>query len=512
MRDSALEQDGGAVLELRGVCKSFGPTRALHQVDLDVRGGEVHALIGENGAGKSTLMRILSGAEHADAGEIRIDGVSRRIDTPSAGLALGIAMIYQELTLAPHLTVEENLTLGQEKHTLGLVRSPRDAMRRVLAMLGHAELPLTARVGALSVGAQQVVEIARALLRNARIIIMDEPTSSLSNADAQVLFKVIRDLREEGISIVYISHFLEEVYEVADRYTVLRDGESVGAGPMSETTIPGIIRLMVGRNLDEMFPQTPHTPGDPLLSVENLSGQPIPCNVSLTLRRGEILGIAGLVGSGRSEILRSVFGLRSAHAGTLKLEATQLDIRHMKPERALQRGLDLLSEDRKGEGLATGLNVAENTTLSSLLRFARWRGFGPLRLRFERERVRHWISALNIRCQGPAQRLAELSGGNQQKVVLARMLEQDADVILLDEPTRGIDVGSKVEIYRLIGQLAAQGKGVVFVSSYLPELLGVCDTLGVMHRGQLRAIRPVAEWTEDAVMHVATSGTESGAA
>ena len=506
------DQQGGAILELQGVCKSFGPTRALHQVDLDVRAGEVHALIGENGAGKSTLMKILSGAEQADAGVIALDGEVRRIDNPAAGLALGIAMIYQELMLAPDLTVEENLSLGQETHTLGFVRSPRDGMRRALTMLGHGDLPLGARVGNLSVGVQQVVEIARALLRNARIIIMDEPTSSLSGTDAQALFKVIRDLRETGISFVYISHFLEEVFEVADRYTVLRDGEAVGAGPMGETTIPEIIRMMVGRNLDDMFPQTPHEPGEPLLTVNNLSGDSLPRDVSFTLRRGEILGIAGLVGSGRSETVRSVFGLNAAQAGSIELAGDKLDARRIRPGRALRSGVDLLSEDRKGEGLATGMRVTENVTISSLPRFARWRGFGPLRLLFERERVQHWIGAINIRCQSPAQQVAELSGGNQQKVALARMLEQDADVILLDEPTRGIDVGSKVEIYRLIGQLAAQGKGVVFVSSYLPELLGVCDTIGVMHRGELRAVRPVAEWTEEAVMHVATSGNENSAA
>ncbi|MCX8038316.1 MAG: sugar ABC transporter ATP-binding protein [Candidatus Sumerlaeia bacterium] len=495
------------LLQLKGISKAFGATQALRNVDLTVRSGEVHALIGENGAGKSTLMKILSGAYRADRGVILLDGKPCHITSPAAGRALGIAMIYQELTLAPHLTVEENLTLGMERTTLGFVRRQRDRIARALDILQHRDLPLGVQVRTLPLGLQQVVEIARALISEARVIIMDEPTSSLSASDAQALFAAIRRLKQAGMAVIYISHFLEEVAEVADVFTVLRDGETVGAGRMAETSIARIIEMMVGRTLTEMFPRTEHAIGDVLLRVEGLDGTPIPRGVSFVLRRGEILGIAGLVGAGRSETLRRLFGLDRAKAGVAELRRERtLPVVKMVPRRALALGMDFLSENRKEEGLATGMTLAANVTLSSLSRFAGWGGWGFLRLRKEKESVGRWIAELNIRCQGAGQRLVYLSGGNQQKVALSRILEHGGDIILLDEPTRGVDVGSKVEIYRLIGRLAAEGKGILFVSSYLPELFGICDTLAVMHRGRMSAIRPVSEWTEHEVMRVATSG------
>ncbi len=496
-----------ALLQLKGISKAFGATQALRNVDLTVRSGEVHALIGENGAGKSTLMKILSGAYRADRGVILLDGRPCHIASPSAARALGITMIYQELTLAPHLTVEENLTLGMERTTLGFVRRQRDRIARALDILQHRDLPLGVQVRTLPIGLQQVVEIARALISEARVIIMDEPTSSLSASDAQALFAAIRRLKQTGIAVIYISHFLEEVAEVADVFTVLRDGETVGAGRMAETSIARIIEMMVGRTLTEMFPRSDHPIGDVLLRVEGLDGTPIPRGVSFVLRRGEILGIAGLVGAGRSETLRRLFGLDRAKAGMAEMRGQRtLPLAKMAPRRALALGMDFLSENRKEEGLATAMTLAANVTLSSLSRFAGWDGWGFLRLRKEKEAVGRWIEELNIRCQGAGQRLVYLSGGNQQKVALSRILERGGDIILLDEPTRGVDVGSKVEIYRLIGRLAAEGKGIVFVSSYLPELLGVCDTLAVMHRGRMSAIRPVSEWTEHEVMRQATSG------
>ena len=479
----------------------------MHQVDLAVRRGEVRALIGENGAGKSTLMKILSGAYQADAGTIRLNGTPRRIDSPLAGRAHGIAMIYQELTLAPHLTVEENLTLGAERTAFGFVRQERDKIRRALALLQHPDLPIAAQVRSLPIGLQQVVEIARALISNAQAIIMDEPTSSLSAADTQALFNAIRRLRESGIAIVYISHFLEEVTEIADSFTVLRDGEAVGAGSMKATTIPEIIEMMVGRTLTEMFPRTDHQIGDLLLRVDGVDGSPIPRGASFELHQGEILGIAGLVGAGRSELLRCLFGLKRADAGRFTLaDGTRVSVHGMHPRRALALRIDFLSENRKEEGLATGMSAGANTTLSSLSRFAGLRGWGLVNLRKEKQAVERWIREMRIRCQGPDQPVNDLSGGNQQKLALARILEQGADVILLDEPTRGIDVGSKVEIFRLMGRLASEGRGIIFVSSYLPELLGVCDTLAVMHRGELSGAKPVSEWSEQEIMRVATSG------
>ena len=498
---------GRPLLELRGITKTFGGTHALQGVDLSVEAGTVHALIGENGAGKSTLMKVLSGAHRPDSGRIFIDGRWCEIRSPSDGLNHGVAMIYQELNLARHLSVEENLTLGCETSRFGFVRSRRREIRKILDLLHHPELPLDTPVSALSVGLQQIVEIGRALIREARIIVMDEPTSSLSATDTEALFSVIARLRDNGIAVIYISHFLEEVTAVADRFTVLRDGQVVDNGIMSETTIPKLIEFMVGRTLDEMFPRLDHTIGEPLLRVEGVQGDPVPKGVSFTLRRGEILGIAGLVGAGRSELLRALFGLGRVRKGEIyidKADATQLE--DMTPEKALRSSLDLLSENRKEEGLALDMSVAANTTLSDVARFAWGKGWGLVRLGQEAAAVEELIDRLAVRCSGPGQRVADLSGGNQQKVAFSRILLKGGDLVLLDEPTRGVDVGSKVEIYRIIGALAAQGKGVVMVSSYLPELLGICDTLAVMHRGRLSAIKPVSQWTEQEIMEIATSG------
>ena len=505
--------DTGPLLRLEGIHKAFGATRALRGVSLAVRPGEVHALIGENGAGKSTLMKVLSGALRADGGHVELRGARQAIPSPAAGRRLGIAMIYQELTLAPHLTIEENLTLGLERRTLGVVRSRRPRIREVLGLLQHPDLPLDVPVRSLGMGLQQLVEIGRALMSDASVIIMDEPTSSLSGADTEALFTAIARLKASGIAVIYISHFLEEVMRVADTYTVLRDGESVATGHIADTTIPAIIEAMVGRKLTEMFPDMPHDIGVPLLEVRDLAGSPLPRGVSFTLRRGEILGIAGLVGAGRTETVRALFGLDRATGGTLGAPGgARRPARRQRPRRALRQGLDLLSENRKDEGLATSMTIAENTTLASLPRFAWAGGWGPLRLARERAAVRRWVSDLSIKCAGIAQPVSSLSGGNQQKVALARVLENGGEVVLLDEPTRGVDVGSKVDIYRLVGRLAAEGKAVVFVSSYLPELLGVCDTIAVMHRGRLSAARPARDWTEQAIMRVAVSGEESESA
>jgi ribose transport system ATP-binding protein len=501
--------EDSAALELRGIGKSFGATRALHGVDLTVGRAEVHALIGSNGAGKSTLVKILSGAHRQDDGEIILEGTRFEIGTPAAGRELGIATIYQELNLAPHLSVEENLTLGIERSAFGFVRSSRRRIRRVLEVLSHPELPLDALVGDLPIGIQQLVEIGRALMSDARIIIMDEPTSSLSASDAGALFDAIGALKASGVSVIYISHFLDEVTEVADSFTVLRNGEVVGTGEMAETEIPEIIRLMVGRPVSELYPRTEHTLGETILEVRDLSGPSLPRDVSLTLHRGEILGIAGLVGAGRSETLRLMFGLDAAEAGTFSVDGgASVKLRGLRSGRALDLGIDLLSENRKDEGLAVNMSVAANTTLSSLSRFVRRSRGGLLDLGAEASAVDRWIDEMGIMCRGPEQPVSELSGGNQQKVALGRILQKGCDVILLDEPTRGIDVGSKVEIYRLIGRLAAEGRAVVFVSSDIEELMGVCDTIAVMYRGTMSEIRPVNEWSQHQILETATTGVD----
>lgn len=497
------------LLQMRGIKKRFGLTVALDGVDFDVNRGEVHALIGENGAGKSTLVKVLSGAIAPDAGEMVLDGTPYRPSNPAVARHQGIAMIYQELTLAPHLTVEDNITLGLESHPLGLLlrRQVRSRVREVLTILRHGDISPTRRVGDLRVGSQQLVEVARALFVQAKIIVMDEPTSSLSQHDTEALFEVIGRLKRSDVAIIYISHFLEEVKRVADRFTVLRDGLVTGAGQAGEVSIGGIVEMMVGRKLTEMFPRTEHTIGEPVLTLNGLWGDALPCGVSLTLRRGEIMGIAGLVGAGRSEMLRAVYALDPVRRGEIRVETVRgLARRARHPSHRLAQGLGMLSENRKEEGLAVRLSVADNLTLANLGDFARC---GWLNLRRQRQVARQWIKKIGIRARHPAQPVSDLSGGNQQRVALARLLQQDVDVLLLDEPTRGIDVASKVQVYRLIGDLAAQGKAILFVSSYLPELIGVCDTLAVMHRGRLSALRPAGEWTEQAIMSWATTGSDA---
>jgi len=493
----------GLALRMVGISKAFGKTQALDGVDLAVRPGEVHALVGENGAGKSTLMKVLSGALDADAGEMILDGRPYRPSGPLEARARGVAMIYQELSLAPEMSVEENVLLGVEPVQWGFVR--RGEMRRVvteaLEQLHHPDILPGTRVGDLSIGAQQLVEVARALAARARVVVMDEPTSSLTQTDTEVLFEVIRTLRDAGVSVIYISHFLEEVRAIADRFTVLRDGQAVGTGVVADTATAEIIHLMVGRDLEDMYHRTPHDVGGPVLNLEALTGETMPLDADLDLRSGEILGIAGLIGSGRTELVRAVFGLDPVTSGEVRVAGVSCT--GWGPPRMLAQGVGYLSEDRKTEGLAGNLTVADNLTLSRLQPYVSWGVLSPPRAR---DAARRWIERLGIRTQGPDQPITGLSGGNQQKVALARLLHQEADVLLLDEPTRGIDVGSKADIYALIGELAAQGKAILWISSYLPELLGVSDTLAVMHRGFLSEKRPVEEWNPEAIMEVATGG------
>ena len=494
-------------LSMSGVAKRFGATQALANVDLAVRPGEVHALIGENGAGKSTLMKVLSGAILSDAGEMVIDGHPYRPRNPQEAREAGVAMIYQELTLAPHLSVEENVMLGIEQTRLGVLsRGPmRRRVRAALERLGHPEIRPETPVRTLSVGAQQLVEVARAVVTQARIIVMDEPTSSLTAEDTAALFGLIRSLRNDGVSIIYISHFLEEVRRISDRFTVLRDGQVVGSGVVADTPTQRIIELMVGRDLREMFPKVAHLPGEPLLEISGVSGSRLPTGVDLTLRRGEILGLFGLIGAGRSELLRAVFGLDPVREGRISMAArgARVDDSGARPDQRLAQGVGLVSENRKDEGLALPMSIADNVTLSALGSVSR---AGVLSLRRQREAARRWIKALEIRTSGPLQAVWNLSGGNQQKVAIARLLHQEADVYLLDEPTRGIDVGAKVQIYRLMGELAAAGKGILFVSSYLPELMGVCDRIAVMSRGRLVASADCCDWTEPRIMAAAVGG------
>ena len=477
------------LLHVQSVTKRFGATMALDGVDFQVDAGGVHALIGENGAGKSTLLNILSGLIRQDSGSILLHGSSYAPRNPAEARRAGIAHIHQELAIAPHLSVAENILLGAEPSSFGRLR--RGVMHaRAEALLrefGREEIDPGARTGALSLADQQVVEICRALAFDARIILMDEPTSSLQRADVERLFGVIRQVRGRGIAVVYISHFLEEVREIAARYTVLRDGRSIGSGALEEAGDERLISMMVGRPIETAAAREPSAPGEVALEVHQLAAPPRLSSATFTVRRGEILGIAGLIGSGRSELIRALYGLIPSTGG-IALHG---------------RGLGYLSEDRKGEGLALQLSIADNVTMS---RFSSCARGGWIDRHLQARQAAAVMERVRVKAPGPRTIVQRLSGGNQQKVAFGRLLHQDADVLLLDEPARGIDIGSKSDIYREIAELAAQGKAIVIVSSYLPELFAICDRIAVMRRGVLSAARPVREWTPDSIMQTAIGG------
>lgn len=504
---------GAPALRLEGVAKSFGATVALDGVDLVVQPGEVHALIGENGAGKSTLMNVVAGALRPDAGRMWLHGRRYAPGSTLDARRNAVALIHQELSLCPHLTVTENVLLGRESARRGWLNGDagRQRTRALLDNFPHPELGPDRIVGSLPIAAQQVVEICRALSAEARVVLMDEPTSSLQRNDVERLFDLIRRLRSEGIAVVYISHFLEEVREVADRYTVLRDGRSVDTGSLSEVTNAQLISAMVGRPMGGIFPvRTPRPAADPILTVSGLTAPPVLKEASFELRPGEILGIAGLMGSGRTEMVRALFGLDAVKAGTITLRGHTLSARGARASTRLRQGFGYLSEDRKGEGLALPMSIADNLTLTAI--GVRMRLGGWLNLGEQRARAARWVERLGIRAGRVTLPVRTLSGGNQQKVVIGRLLDQDADILLLDEPTRGIDIGSKEQVYETIASAAEAGKAVLMVSSYLPELFGMCDRIAVMSRGRLSASRPIAEWTPETVMTAAIGEADSEAA
>jgi ribose transport system ATP-binding protein len=496
-------------LSLKNIHKSFGPTIALDGVDFELREGEVHALIGENGAGKSTLMNVIAGALQPDKGLMEIHGKPYAPSNPLDARTNGIALIHQELSLCPHLTVAENVLMGIESSRLGWIDRAKLISRtdEVLRTFHHADIRPEKRVGDLSVAARQIVEISRAIAARARIILMDEPTSCLQRADVEHLFTLIRKLSAEGISVIYISHFLEEVRQISDRFTVLRDGRSVACGEISSSTDDELIARMVGRAQQNLFPvRTPTaTPHETILDVQNLASPPLLKSASFDLRRGEILGIAGLMGSGRTPLLRTIFGLERPSSGTIAVNKKSLPSGRSTPAMRLIEGLGYLSEDRKGDGLTLNQSIADNVTVTKFDSCSRW---GWLDLSAQRKQTEKLVNALKIRTRGPQQEVGSLSGGNQQKVIVARLLHQDADVLLLDEPTRGIDIGSKAQVYETIAECAAQNKAVLMVSSYLPELFGMCDRLAVMSRGRLSEVRTIDEWTPETVLQAAIGATD----
>lgn len=484
------------LLRVSGVRKAFPGVQALKQVAFDLRPGEVHALVGENGAGKSTLIKILTGVHHADAGEVLLDGRPIEFSSPQQARQAGIAAIHQELALIPAMTVAANLFLGREPTRRGLVdrKQERQRAREVFKRLG-VDFDADTRVDRLTVAQQQLLEIARALLVEARIIVMDEPTAALTPREVERLFVILRELVSRQIGIIFISHRLDEVFAIADRITVLRDGETVVTAPASELSRRRLIEYMVGRPLDEEFPKVAPTGGKVRLEVSNLTGAAVH-DVTFAARGGEVLGIAGLMGSGRTEVARLIFGADRKSGGEILLDGRRLDI--AAPRDAIAHGISLLTEDRKSEGLILVASANDNFALSNL---ARWSKLSFINRRHERSRFEHHRQLLSIRVSSPEQRAAFLSGGNQQKLLVARWLERDAQVIIFDEPTRGIDVGAKYEMYLVIRQLAAQGKVVIVISSELPEILAISDRILVMRRGRLAGeISDVTRATQEDVM------------
>src|SRR5256885_2495582 len=492
-------------LSLSNLSKSFGPTMALAGVNLRLEKGEVHALIGENGAGKSTLMNVLAGLLKPDEGAMEIEGESYFPSSPLEARAHGIALIHQELSLFPHLSVAENIMMGMEPSRWGVLdsRALRARTLEVLETFPHPEIRPESRVATLSIAARQIVEICRAVAARARFILMDEPTSSLQREDVERLFGLIRQFKNRGIAVIYISHFLEEVREIADRFTVLRDGRSVATGDLASVTDDELIVHMVGRSVESLFPIRKKLSADSetVLEVQELSSPPALKKATLELKRGEIFGIAGLMGSGRTNVVRTIFGLDRTEGGSIRVKHQSSG--PQSPAQRLAQRVGYLSEDRKNEGLAINLSIADNVTMT---RFASCSRLGWLNLSSQRSRVKGVIESLAVKARDVEQPVASLSGGNQQKIALARLLHQEADILLLDEPTRGIDIGSKAQVYKTIARCAAANKAVLMVSSYLPELFGMCDRLAVMSRGRLSEARPIEEWTPESVMQAAIAG------
>lgn len=494
-----------ALLEIRGLGKTYA-TPVLDGIDVDLHAGEVHALVGENGAGKSTFSRILAGHTQPDRGSLRLGGEPYAPRNKADGEAGGVHMVMQELNLIGTLSIAENIFLDHLPHRGGWIdftRLHREA-REVLARIGMEDLDPRQPVEQLGVGQQQMVEIAASLWRRCRVLILDEPTAALTQPEVERLFEQVRKLRAEGVAILYISHRLEEIRQLADRIGVLRDGRLVATRPAAEVSLDEIVRLMVGRELGaETFPGG--RPRGPLaLEVRHLRRGDAVRDVSFSAYRGEILGFAGLMGSGRTETMRLIFGADPLEGGSVHLHGSETPADLSSPRDAVRQGLALLTEDRKAQGLFLSLGIRENLTINALDRLSGalgWLSRGP-----ERGVAAEWIEKLKIRCQSGDQGIAQLSGGNQQKVIVGRWLYRDCDILIFDEPTRGVDVGARFEIYRLLGELAAQGKAILVVSSDLNELLSICDRIAVMSAGRLAATFARGEWTQDKIMTAALSG------
>jgi ribose transport system ATP-binding protein len=492
------------LVQVREVSKSFAGVRALDRVSFELQRGEVHALMGENGAGKSTLMKVLAGVYPKDAGEILLDGAPIEIPSPRAAQALGIGIVHQELNLMNHLSAAQNIYIGREpRGRLGLFLDDAALNAQAARIFERMHLALDPRtpVGELTVAKQQMVEIAKALSFDSRVLIMDEPTAALNDAEVAELFRIVGQLRAHGVGIVYISHKMDELQRIADRVTVMRDGRTVATVPMAGTRVETIISMMVGRELEAVASHAPDTPRhEVVLEVKHLNRGRAVRDVSFSLRRGEILGFAGLMGAGRTEVARAVFGADRIDGGEIRVHGAPARIRS--PQEAVAHGIGYLSEDRKQFGLATGLDVTTNVVLPSLRRYARARSFldaGAMRQAAQRS-----VEQLAIKTPSVDQAVRLLSGGNQQKIVIAKWLLRDCDILFFDEPTRGIDVGAKAEIYKLLAALAEAGKAIVMISSELPEVLRMSHRILVMCEGRITGELAAAEATQESIMHLAT--------
>ena len=489
------------LLSMEHISKSFPGVQALDNVSLEVRSGEVHALVGENGAGKSTLMKILTGAIPKDAGRILLDDVEVAIQDPGDALDLGVNMIHQELNLIPYLNVGQNIFLGREPTLLGGRIDWAELYERAQARLELVGIDIEPRaiVGDLSIAQQQLVEIGKALSRQARLIVMDEPTSTLTERETERLFELIRSLKKQGIPLIYISHRLEEIFEIADRVTVLRDGKWIGTQAVESVTHAELVHMMVGRDIADMFMKEAADRQNIVLEVKQLSSANFLREIALELYRGEILGLSGLVGSGRTTLARTLFGAEEIEAGEIWIEGERVSIRS--PRAAIRQGIGLVPEDRKEQALFLNMAVSENVTISALPKLSR---AGFINFDQVRAHAKEFVNTLDIRTPSLRQRVRNLSGGNQQKTVIARWLVLQPRILILDEPTRGIDVGAKAEIHALMSQLAKEGVGILMISSDLPEVLGVSDRILVMREGRIAAEFSRSQATQELIMMAAT--------
>ncbi len=494
----------GSLLQMEHIGKVFPGVIALDDVQFELCQGKVHILLGENGAGKSTLMKILSGAYQKTAGRILLEGADIKIKSPGHAQALGISIIYQELNLVPYLSAGENIFLGREPTKIPGVVDFGELYGKAQMLLDGLGVEINAKtpVAELGIAQQQMVEVAKALSLDARILIMDEPTSSLTEQEIGQLFAAIRKLRDKGVAIVYISHRMEELFEIGDRVTVLRDGRYVGTHKLSDISKDELIQMMVGRQLTQQYPKRSASMGEEVLRVENLTVKGRLNNISFSLRKGEVLGIAGLLGSGRTELARAIFGLERIASGSIHVKKKMRKIRS--PQKAIDLGLGFLTEDRKMQGLVMLLSVKENIALPSVARLSR---FGVMNTAEETEAAQRFVNDLRIKTPSLEQKVMFLSGGNQQKVVLSKWLCSHAEILIFDEPTRGVDIGAKVEIYELMNELTTKGVAIIMISSELPEILGMSDRILVMAQGTIAGQFLSAEANQEKILHCALGET-----